>query len=120
MAGTLRLDHVQLAIPAGAEDACRAFWAGLAGLTEIEKPEALRPRGGVWFAGAGFELHLGVEVDFRPARKAHPAFAVTDLPALAERFGAAGHPIRWDDSIAGRARFFTEDPVGNRIEFLAR
>jgi catechol 2,3-dioxygenase-like lactoylglutathione lyase family enzyme len=119
MPPALRLDHVQLAVPAAAEDACRAFWQGLVGLTEIEKPEALRPRGGAWFAGPGFELHLGVEAEFRPARKAHPAFAVADLPALAERLKAAGHPVRWDEAIAGRARFFTEDPVGNRLEFLA-
>lgn len=113
-----RLDHLQLAIPAGSEDACRAFWQDLLGLIEIAKPEPLRRRGGAWFSGPGFELHLGVEAGFSPARKAHPGFAVDAIGALADRLAAARHPVRWDTKIAGRARFFTEDPVGNRVEFL--
>lgn len=114
----MRLHHVQLAIPAGSEPDCRKFYAGLLGWTELEKPEALRSRGGAWFATGDGELHLGVEADFRPARKAHPAFAVTQLDPLAERLSAAGIAVEFDDAIPGLRRFYSADPVGNRIEFL--
>ncbi|WP_233193146.1 VOC family protein [Acidimangrovimonas sediminis] len=114
----MRLDHVQLAIPAGAEDLCRPFYAGILGLEEMAKPDALAGRGGGWFRGAGMELHLGVDTDFRPAKKAHPGLVTDELEALAERLGAAGYPVRWDAAIEGRRRFFTEDPVGNRIEII--
>lgn len=114
----MRLHHVQLAIPPGSEPECREFYAGLPGWTELQKPETLRPRGGAWFSTGGGELHLGVEADFRPARKAHPAFAVNDLDALVEQLRAAGAPVEFDDAIPGLRRFYTSDPVGNRIEFL--
>jgi catechol 2,3-dioxygenase-like lactoylglutathione lyase family enzyme len=114
----MRLDHVQLAIPAGAEERCREFWAGLLGFAELAKPTGLAGRGGCWFALDGAELHLGVEPDFRPATKAHPAFVAAEIDALAQRLEQAGHPLRWDGAIAGRRRFFTEDPVGNRIEII--
>lgn len=115
---TLRLDHIQLAIPKGSEYDARAFWIGLLGLPELPKPEGLQGRGGLWLQGPGYELHLGVEDSFRPAKKAHPAFATHDLDALAEKLNTAGHPVRWDDAIAGRRRFFSEDPAGNRLEFI--
>ena len=112
------LDHVQLACPAGAEDEARAFYGGLLGLRDIEKPEPLRPRGGVWFECGAQQLHLGVEDDFRPARKAHPALrveSVAGLRALAERLG----DVRWDDDLPGFRRFYVDDPFGNRIEIMA-
>jgi catechol 2,3-dioxygenase-like lactoylglutathione lyase family enzyme len=111
------LDHVQLACPAGREDEARAFYGGLLGLAEIEKPEPLRSRGGVWFRCGEQQLHLGVEDDFRPARKAHPALLVggeRELDELAERLG----DVRWDGDLPGYARFYAEDPFGNRIELL--
>jgi len=114
----MRLDHVQLAIPAGAEDACRTFYCGVLGWSELTKPEALRARGGLWLQAGESQVHLGVEEDFRPARKAHPAFAVDDLDELAERLRVAGSPVRLDEAIPGVRRFYTEDPVGNRLEFL--
>ena len=113
----MKLDHIQLAIPPGLESECRAFWCGLLGFTEIEKPATLQHRGGAWFSHGGTKVHLGVEQDFRPAQKAHPAFGVSKLADLADRLSGAGHPIHWDTEIAGRKRFFTDDPVGNRIEF---
>lgn len=113
----MRIDHVQLAIPAGSETRCAPFWRA-AGFTEIEKPEALRARGGAWYRAGHAELHLGVDASFAPALKAHPAFATDELTALSERLSDAGATLRWDDAIAGRRRFFTEDPVGNRIEFM--
>ena len=114
----LTLDHIQIAIPKGSEDECRAFWGDLVGLREIPKPEALQARGGLWFALAGSELHLGVEEPFSPALKAHPGFRSTDITALAARFETAGHDMVWDTTIKGRQRFFANDPFGNRLEFL--
>jgi catechol 2,3-dioxygenase-like lactoylglutathione lyase family enzyme len=115
------LDHVQIAAPAGCEEAARAFFGGLIGLPEVEKPEALRARGGVWFALGDRQLHVGVEPDFEPARKAHVALrlAGAELDALAERLAAAGAPVAWDETLPGERRFYSEDPWGNRIEFLA-
>jgi catechol 2,3-dioxygenase-like lactoylglutathione lyase family enzyme len=122
--GAPALDHVQVAAPPGCEAAARAFYGGLLGLAEIEKPAALAGRGGAWFGlAAGAALHVGVVASgFAAARKAHPALRTRDeaaLRALAERLERAGAPVRWDDPLPGvAARFFTEDPWGNRIELL--
>jgi len=114
----MRLHHVQLAIPPGSEKLCRQFYGETLGWRELEKPPMLKARGGVWFSTGEGELHLGVEADFRPARKAHPAFSVADLDALADRLRAAGASVEFDDAIPGVRRFYTVDAVGNRIEFL--
>lgn len=112
----MRIDHVQVAAPPGCEEAARAFYGGVLGLRELEKPASLRGRGGVWFALAGDQqVHVGVEADFAPARKAHPAFLVEDLDALAGRIGDA----QWDDELPGVRRFYATDPFGNRLEFVA-
>ncbi len=112
------LDHVQLAIPPGAEERCRPFYIGLLGMTELKKPDILAKRGGLWLRSGPVEIHLGVEADFRPARKAHPAIRVADLDALAERLLRAGHEIKWDTDIPQVRRFHASDPVGNRLEFI--
>jgi catechol 2,3-dioxygenase-like lactoylglutathione lyase family enzyme len=112
------LDHVQLAMPRGREDAARSFYAGLLGMTELAKPPALAVRGGCWFGSGAAVLHLGVEEPFAPARKAHPALLVDDLDELAATLGAAGHPcVPADGEIPGVRRFHTSDPFGNRVEF---
>ena len=114
------LDHVQIAAPPGCEAEARAFYGGLLGLPELEKPAALAGRGGAWFQCGAQQLHVGVQADFTAAAKAHPALAVdspASLDALAERLMSAGGPVRWDDAIPGR--FYTEDPWGNRLELLA-
>ncbi|MEO6503702.1 MAG: VOC family protein [Jatrophihabitantaceae bacterium] len=114
----LGLDHVQVAIPTGAEDAARAFYGSLLGMTEVAKPAALAGRGGCWFSSGSAVLHLGVEEPFSPARKAHPAFLVTELDALGNRLSTAGYDcVRADGEIPGVRRFHTLDPFGNRIEF---
>jgi catechol 2,3-dioxygenase-like lactoylglutathione lyase family enzyme len=114
-------DHVQVAAPPGCESEARRYYGELLGLTEIEKPEPLRPRGGVWFTVGPQQLHVGVTAQFSPAGKAHPAFSVTagEIEALAERLAAAGADVLWDDTLAGVRRFFSEDPWGNRIELVA-
>jgi catechol 2,3-dioxygenase-like lactoylglutathione lyase family enzyme len=114
----LALDHVQVAIPAGGEDAARAFYATLLGMTEIQKPAALAGRGGCWFSAGSAVLHLGVEKPFTPARKAHPAFLVTELDSLFAALTSAGYDcVRADGEIPGVRRCHTVDPFGNRIEF---
>jgi catechol 2,3-dioxygenase-like lactoylglutathione lyase family enzyme len=114
------LHHVQLAIPPGSEDACRAFWGGTLGMSELDKPPELAARGGCWFAGGGLEVHLGVEAGFSPARKAHPGILVDGLAGLASRLEAAGTTVTWDDEMPGYDRFYAADPFGNRLEFLQR
>jgi catechol 2,3-dioxygenase-like lactoylglutathione lyase family enzyme len=115
------LDHVQVAAPAGSEDAARRFYGELLGLPELPKPAALQARGGVWFACGAHQLHVGIAEPFAPAAKAHPALAVhaLDLDRLAERLAGAGCPVQWDDGIPGTRRFYTADPWGNRIELVA-
>ena len=114
----MKIDHIQLAIPTHSEDAHRAFWIGILGFSELEKPENLKPRGGAWFRLRTTEIHLGVETEFSPAKKAHPAFRVPGLNDLADKLTLANYPVRWDNSIDGLHRFFTDDPSGNRIEFI--
>jgi catechol 2,3-dioxygenase-like lactoylglutathione lyase family enzyme len=117
------IDHVQVAAPPGCESDARRFYGGLLGLEELEKPAPLAGRGGVWFAlgDAGQQLHVGVEQDFAPARKAHPALVVSlgGLELLAERLVEAGCEVRWDDALPGVARFYADDPWGNRLELVA-
>ncbi|WP_330330852.1 glyoxalase [Streptomyces sp. NBC_00536] len=112
------VDHVQLAAPPGSEDALRAYYGSVLGMTEIPKPPVLAARGGCWFAAGPVQLHLGVEEDFRPARKAHPGLRVTGIEAYAERLTARGALVVWDGNLPGHRRFYSEDPVGNRLEFL--
>jgi len=116
----LGLEHVQLAMPPGAEDQARAFYAGLLGMSEVDKPASLAGRGGCWFASAAARVHLGVEAAFRPARKAHPALLVDDLAPLVDRLREAGHEIVSDLPLEGFERIHTADPFGNRIELMQK
>jgi predicted enzyme related to lactoylglutathione lyase len=114
------LDHVQVAAPIGGERDAQRFYGELLGLRELEKPEALRARGGVWFACGAHQLHVGVTQDFSPATKAHPALRVNpaDLDSVADRLSDAGSAVQWDSTIPGTRRFYTADPWGNRIELI--
>lgn len=112
------IHHVQIAIPAGGEEAARAFYAEMLGLQEVEKPENLRGRGGVWFRTGNLQLHLGVDEGFHPARKAHIAFQVDDLSEYRRRLSEAGYEIVEDEPLEGFIRFYVADPFGNRIELL--
>lgn len=112
------IHHVQLAAPPDSEGVARDFWVGVLGFVEIDKPAALAERGGCWFRGEGMEVHVGIDGAFRPARKAHPGFLVTNLDELVGRLDAAGAPVIRDERFPGMRRFYTQDPFGNRLEFL--
>ena len=114
----MKLHHVQLAIPPGSEDACRRFYCTILGWKELPKPIALAARGGLWLSSGEVELHLGVEADFRPARKAHPAFLVTKIESIAASLEDNKFELSWDNSIPAYKRFFVFDAVGNRLEFM--
>jgi catechol 2,3-dioxygenase-like lactoylglutathione lyase family enzyme len=115
----VRLDHVQLAMPPGGEDRAEAFYAGLLGFERVSKSEPLAARGGCWFVRGDTAVHLGVESDFRPARKAHPAFVVRDLGALETALRAAGVEVRPNEEREPGRGSYVDDPFGNRIELLA-
>jgi catechol 2,3-dioxygenase-like lactoylglutathione lyase family enzyme len=113
-----RLDHVQLAMPAGREAEARAFYQGALGIPEVKKPANLAKRGGCWFERGALKIHLGVEADFKPARKAHPALIVEDLGGLSAALDRAGYPVRTDEPLEGYDRVYVDDPFGNRIELM--
>ena len=113
-----RIDHLQIAAPEGCESAARDFYGSILGMKEIEKPAALRARGGCWFQCGSQQVHIGVERNSHPARKAHPAFAVFRLDELREMLKSKRVPIVEDDDLPGTRRFYAEDPWGNRIEFV--
>jgi catechol 2,3-dioxygenase-like lactoylglutathione lyase family enzyme len=115
----VRLDHVQLAMPPGREAEAEAFYAGLLGLERVAKPPSLAARGGCWFVRGTLAVHLGVEEDFRPARKAHPAFVVRNLPGLVAALDAGGVAVRPNPDRAPGAGAYVDDPFGNRIELIA-
>ena len=112
------LDHLQIAIPPQQEDRARAFYVDVLGFTEVAKPASLANRGGCWFEQGNIKLHLGVEPDFRPARKAHPAMLTDDLNALIARCQAAGCELQRDVPLDGYDRIHVFDPFGNRIELM--
>jgi hypothetical protein len=114
------IDHVQLAIPPGGEDAARAFYAGLLGLVEVPKPPEMAVRGGAWFENETVRVHVGVEADFVPAKKAHPAFVVEGLDVLLAACAAHAITPRPAEGVGGFRRFHIDDPFGNRIEIMEK
>jgi len=119
MAHITGIDHVQLAMPVGAEDIARQFYSGVLGLAEIPKPAVLAVRGGVWFECGGAQLHLGADANFQAAKKAHPALVVADFPAFAARLESRGVTLKPEDVVGGRQRATLADPFGNRVELIA-
>ena len=114
----IRLDHVQLAMPAGGEAEAVAFYEGLLGVPHVPKPPHLAARGGCWFEQGDLKVHLGVDAQFRAATKAHPAFLVDDVRSLASSLLEAGHRVVDDEPLEGYDRVYVDDPFGNRIELL--
>lgn len=116
----LNLDHVQVTAPRAEEQRAKDFYGGVLGLSELPKPATLAGRGGAWYQCGALQLHLGLEDDFHPQRKGHPAFLVRDLEAVRGRLEGAGMPVIVDAQIPGYRRFESRDPFGNRLEFLQR
>lgn len=114
------LDHIQLAMPPDREEDARRYFGDLLGMVEELKPAILASRGGCWFQSGQVVIHLGVEQEFCLQKKAHPALVVADLDGLAARLAADNYPVDWDDNWPERRRFYSEDPFGNRIEFMER
>jgi catechol 2,3-dioxygenase-like lactoylglutathione lyase family enzyme len=114
----VRLDHVQVAMPAGMEAEAEAFYGGILGLEVRPKPPVLARRGGCWFENQEVRVHLGVEPGFRPAGKAHPALVIERLDSLVEALADGGHPVTWDKELTGVRRCYVADPFGNRIELI--
>ena len=117
-ASFVAIDHVQLAMPPGEEQKARGFYRDLLRMTELPKPAELAKRGGCWFGSGGVQLHLGVESDFRPAKKAHPALRCGDYAALVQRLRDSGVEVREPEDIPGVRRCHVHDPFGNRIELI--
>lgn len=116
--GVVALDHVQIAMPKGGEKEAREFYQDILGISEVPKPAELSGRGGAWFENGKIKIHLGVEADFRPAKKAHPGFLVSDLPQLLATLMSKGYAVSEDQSLAEVKRAFTQDPFGNRVELI--
>ena len=112
------IDHILIAMPAGREQEARAFYGGILGMNEKTKPPALAARGGCWFTIGALEVHLGVEENFVPARKAHPAFIVDDLAGMVEKAVKSGYTVTADEPLEGCDRRHVNDPFGNRIELI--
>ena len=114
------IDHVQLAMPPGedAEARAEAFFSGILGIPRVPKPPELAARGGCWFENGPLKLHLGVEQEFRPAKKAHPALVVEQLDELCQRLEDAGHRTRRAEEVPGKPQWYVDDPFGNRIELM--
>ena len=114
------IDHVQLAMPPGEEERARTFYTGVLGLTEVPKPAELAKRGGAWFESGAVKIHLGVETDFRAARKAHPALIVEGMAEIIARCTRLGYAVKPDVAVDGYRRIHVDDPFGNRIELMER
>lgn len=112
------IHHVQLAAPSGSESTARTFYGDILGFTEVEKPELLKKRGGVWFAFGSYQIHIGIEEPFTPAQKAHPGFRIENLNALKIRLSECDINFVIDTDLPGADRIYVHDPFGNRIEIL--
>ncbi|MGZ5289130.1 MAG: VOC family protein [Actinomycetota bacterium] len=112
------LHHVQLAMPPDEEEAAVKFYGAILGLEQVPKPADLSPRGGVWFRTGDLEVHLGMEEQFSPAVKAHPAFLVDGLETMKARIEAAGYRVTDTVQIEGFHRVYVRDPFGNRVELI--
>ena len=112
------LDHIQLALPVGTQDSMHAFYCGLLGMTKQRKPVALVGRGGFWALAGHVQVHFGIDPNFHPATKAHPAFLVCDSAGVFDLLTAQGYTPKWDKTLPNVTGFFVADPVGNRVEII--
>ena len=115
----LRLHHAQITIPRGSEEQARQFYCDLLGLTEIEKPDSLKERGGFWLQVGEQQVHIGTEDGVnRQATKAHLAYQVDDVRAWQKLLQARNIALLDGIPIPGFDRIEIRDPFGNRIEFI--
>lgn len=112
------IDHIQLAAPKGSEETARKFFKNILGFDEVEKPEELKKHGGVWFEFGNYQIHIGIEEPFYPAKKAHPAFEIENIEELKKHLVTNGVDVIEDDKLPGAKRFYISDPFGNRMELL--
>ncbi|WP_249599336.1 VOC family protein [Peribacillus frigoritolerans] len=112
------IGHIQLAAPKDSEDTARKFFKNILGFDEVEKPEELKKRGGVWFEFGNYQIHIGIEEPFYPAKKAHPAFEIENIEELKKHLVTNGIDVIEDDKLPGAKRFYISDPFGNRMELL--
>lgn len=112
------IDHIQLAAPKESEEIARRFFIDVFGFVEIEKPESLKQKGGVWFQYGNIQVHIGIEEPFSPAQKAHPAFEVENLEELKRHLTNQDIRFTEDGHLPGANRIYINDPFGNRIEIL--
>ncbi|MEB2494621.1 VOC family protein [Peribacillus frigoritolerans] len=112
------IDHIQLAAPKGSEETARKFFKNILGFDEVEKPEELKKRGEVWFEFGNYQIHIGIEEPFYPAKKAHPAFEIENIEELKKHLVTNGIDVIEDDKLPGAKRFYIYDPFGNRMELL--
>jgi catechol 2,3-dioxygenase-like lactoylglutathione lyase family enzyme len=108
------IDHVQLAMPSGLEAKAREFYTGVLGIPEVPKPAERAARGGAWFESGTVKIHLGVETDFRPAKKSHPGLLVDNLADVVRALTGSGYHVRFE----GSHHAYVADPFGNRIELI--
>lgn len=113
-----KIDHIQLAAPIGGEEKAKAFYRDILGFEEVEKPDSLKNRGGVWFQAGNVHIHIGVEDAFIPAMKAHPAIEVENIEAFRKTLSEKNVDVIVDTRLPGANRFYVNDLFGNRIEFL--
>lgn len=114
------IEHVQLAMPPGGENVARKFYSEVLSIPEIPKPPNLVKRGGVWFESGSVKIHLGIENEFRPARKAHPALLVVNLVELVEKLRFHNIDVIDGEPLDDYWRVYMSDPFGNRIELMER
>ena len=114
----LSIDHVQIAIPLDGQDRARAFYSEVLGLREVQKPGVMAERKSIWFAGGSVNLHLGIEGDFHPAKRAHPALVVEGLDEILASCERAGVTVKPDVSFNNFRRVHVFDPFGNRLELM--
>ena len=114
------IDHIQLAMPPGQEDTARTFYSGLLNIPEVPKPPELAKRGGVWFENGFVKVHLGIDSDFHPARRAHPGLLVRNLRTLVRKLRESGVNVSEGEVLPGYDHVYTADPFGNRLELMER
>ena len=114
------IHHAQITIEPGGEEQARFFYGTLLQLPEVEKPENLRARGGMWFDIGTQQLHVGIQSESHRANsRAHIAYQVEVLAPVIERLEEHGFTIKRGVMVGTFERVECRDPYCNRVELLA-